>query len=348
MTNEAFLRNLAKFGFKSRGKSSYLLLNAVLLSGFFTTPAFSFGLDIKVPRLGLGRESAPRTTEIEEQAKTLIESNKPENIAQALQFIELAQQKQIDSARLHFLQGLAYTKLGISGRDDKAILAFVEALVLTQGRAEDAAVAAESRAELATIYMRQGNYDEAGGQLKRILETRPLDCKTRGNLGICYLQLGFGEAALNEFKQVLAQEPDNFIALYNSGLAYTLTAQTEKAASAFEKAIASGQKNKEALLPMAYLGLARVYCQNGRFDFALKLTERAESLSPKSSYVFLTRSEIYEARKETGKAIECVRKALEANPGDKSAQSALARILNRQKELSQKELIGQTQTLKVQ
>lgn len=275
--------------------------------------------------------------QVEKQAQVLITSGNTESYQQAKTLIDAALASGVDSARLHLYLGRINAQAGL---DDKAILAFIEALILSQNAPEYALDAIRAREELSTLYMKHGSYDEAGGQLKKILEANPNDVKVRGNLGICYMQLGYALAALDEFKKVLEVDGENFVALYNSALALSLEGQNQKAAGLYQKAIASGLKSKQPLLPMAYLGLARCFAKGGNYVGALKMVESAKTLAPKSQYVYLTKAEILEEMKEPGLATEAVKKAIEINPHDQSCQVALRRIINRK-------LIGSKQETQV-
>ena len=329
---------MPRVGPKTQAASLAALL--LLASTGFHDSALALGLDLEKIKNDLLKGKGSRggrqeqIAQVEEQALSLINSGSGESLAMARQVLETSSQNGLDSARMHLYLGRIYEK---AGQNDKAVMAYIEALILSEGGGIDALSARE---ELSALYMRQGNYDEAGGQLKKILEVSPQDIKSRGNLGICFLQLGYAAASLDEFKRVLQVDPNNFVALYNSGLAHTMEREPEKAAAAFEKAVASGEKSGEPLLPMAYLGLARAYQARGQFAFALKMTDKARELAPRSHYVYLSKAEIYEDMKDPGNALASLRKALQVNPHDKSAQQSLSRIISRQKQL-----IGQTQSL---
>lgn len=297
---------------------------ALVCQSAFVLPVFAF-------------KNKGHLEQVEKQAQVLITSGNTESYQQAKTLIDAALANGVDSARLHLYLGRINAQ---SGLDDKAILAFIEALILSQNEPEYALDAIRAREELSTLYMKRGSYDEAGGQLKKILEANPNDVKARGNLGICYMQLGYAIAALDEFKKVLEVDGENFVALYNSALALSLEGQNQKAAGLYQKAIASGAKSKQPLLPMAYLGLARCFAKGGNYQGALKMVESAKNLAPKSQYVYLTKAEILEELKEPGLATEAVKKAIEINPHDQSCQVALRRIINRK-------LIGSKQELQV-
>lgn len=294
----------------------YLPLNlslALVCQSAFVLPGFAF-------------KNKGQLEQVEKQAQVLITSGNTESYQQAKTLIDAALASGVDSARLHLYLGRINAQAGL---DDKAILAFIEALILSQNAPEYALDAIRAREELSTLYMKHGSYDEAGGQLKKILEANPADVKARGNLGICYMQLGYALAALDEFNKVLEVDGENFVALYNSALALSLEGQNQKAAGLYQKAIASGLKTKQPLLPMAYLGLARCFAKGGNYAGALKMVESAKNLAPKSQYVYLTKAEILEEMKEPGLATEALKKAIEINPHDQSCQVALRRIINR-------------------
>lgn len=250
-----------------------------------------------------------------------------ESLRQALSLSDQLASTGGDFAANHLELSRIYQKLG---EDDKAILAYFETLLMTGGVGEEAHA---SRLALGELYMKRGSYDEAGGQLKKALETSPSDNNCRGNLGICLMQLGYTPLAEAEFKKVLTTEPDNFVCLYNLGLTLSLRKDFERAASYFHKACEVGEKLKAPLLPMAYLGLSHCYEVRGQHLSALKFAEKAGQLAPSSHYVYLSLASIYDGMKEPGKAIAAVRKAIEMSPRDPGCQAALTEIINRQKKL---------------
>lgn len=263
----------------------------------------------------------------EKQVELLLAQGSPEALRQALNLIEQGAATQCDSAKLHLYQGRIYEK---SGDDDKAIMSYIECLILLNASTlSPQPETLQAREALSGLYMKRGNFDEAGGQLRKVLELAPSDTRARGNLGICMLQLGFYKQAVDEFKKVLSSDAKNFVALYNLGLALSAQNEPGLAAGYFQQAIALGESTHEPLLPMALIGLANCYREQNQYATALRLIQKAKALAPRSHYAYLAEAQIYEKNKQPGKAIEAVKKAIELKPQDQNCKLALSRILER-------------------
>ncbi|MBL0187682.1 MAG: tetratricopeptide repeat protein [Candidatus Obscuribacter sp.] len=263
----------------------------------------------------------------EKQVEMLLSQGSPEALRQALNLIEQGAANQCDSAKLHLYQGRIYER---SGDDDKAIMSYIECLILLNATSlTPQPDTLQAREALGGLYMKRGSFDEAGGQLRKVLELAPGDIRARGNLGICMIQLGFYKQAVDEFKKVLSSDAKNFTALYNLGLALSAQNEPGLAASYFQQAIALGESTHEQLLPMALIGLANCYREQNQYASALRLVQRAKNLAPRSHYAYLAEAQIFEKTKQPGKAIEAVKKAIELNPQDQNCKLALGRILER-------------------
>lgn len=263
----------------------------------------------------------------EKQVEMLLSQGSPEALRQALNLIEQGAANQCDSAKLHLYQGRIYER---SGDDDKAIMSYIECLILLNATSlSPQPETLQAREALGGLYMKRGSFDEAGGQLRKVLELAPGDTRARGNLGICMIQLGFYKQAVDEFKRVLSSDAKNFTALYNLGLALSAQNEPGLAASYFQQAIGLGESTHEQLLPMALIGLANCYREQNQYASALRLVQRAKNLAPRSHYAYLAEAQIFEKTKQPGKAIEAVKKAIELNPQDQNCKLALGRILER-------------------
>ena len=263
----------------------------------------------------------------EKQVEMLLSQGSPEALRQALNLIEQGAANQCDSAKLHLYQGRIYER---SGDDDKAIMSYIECLILLNATSlTPQPETLQAREALGGLYMKRGSFDEAGGQLRKVLELAPGDIRARGNLGICMIQLCFYKQAVDEFKKVLSSDAKNFTALYNLGLALSAQNEPGLAASYFQQAIALGESTHEQLLPMALIGLANCYREQNQYASALRLVQRAKNLAPRSHYAYLAEAQIFEKTKQPGKAIEAVKKAIELNPQDQNCKLALGRILER-------------------
>jgi tetratricopeptide (TPR) repeat protein len=90
---------------------------------------------------------------------------------------------------------------------------------------------------LARIYEREGNIDEAIEQYKLALDIRPEYVDAHYNLGLLYLQQGKTDLAIEEFSEATRLRPK--IALYQRslGVAYVQAGKYPEARRAFEKVL---------------------------------------------------------------------------------------------------------------
>lgn len=240
-------------------------------------------------------------------------------LTQATRLLEDLISKRRDIAEAHLELGRIQNRLG---NQDQAIMSLMEALTLLS---DNPIKGLEARETIGAIYMKRGNYDEAGGQFKKIVEAMPTNVAARGNLGICLEQIGFVDLAIDEFKKVLAIEPNNFVSLYNLGLALSLKGDYSQAAAYFEKAMTNNQRDPQ--VAMAVLGLAYCYEAKQQYAEAKLMIDKVISLDVRNHYAYLAKARVYEALKEPGKAIECIRKAMQIAPNDTNCKAAMSELL---------------------
>ncbi len=240
-------------------------------------------------------------------------------LTQATRLLEGLIAKRRDVAEAHLELGRIQNRLG---NQDQAIMSLMEALTLLS---DNPIKGLEARETIGAIYMKRGNYDEAGGQFKKIVEASPTNVTARGNLGICLEQIGFVDLAIDEFKKVLAVDPNNFVSLYNLGLASSLKGDYNQASAYFEKAMTKNQRNPQ--VAMAVLGLASCYEAKQQYPEAKLMIDKVISIDAHNHYAYLAKARIYEALKEPGKAIECIRKAMQIAPNDNNCKAAMSELL---------------------
>jgi tetratricopeptide (TPR) repeat protein len=240
-------------------------------------------------------------------------------LTQATRLLEGLIAKRRDVAEAHLELGRIQNRLG---NQDQAIMSLMEALTLLS---DNPIKGLEARETIGAIYMKRGNYDEAGGQFKKIVDASPTNVTARGNLGICLEQIGFVDLAIEEFKKVLAVEPNNFVSLYNLGLATSLKGDYNAACAYFEKAMTKNPR--EPQVAMAVLGLASCYEAKQQYPEAKLMIDKVISLDARNHYAYLAKARIYEALKEPGKAIECIRKAMQLAPNDANCKAAMSELL---------------------
>ena len=219
------------------------------------------------------------------------------------------------------------------GEDARALKELFSAMLLNPSRPRELVPA---RVDIAAILMKQGNYDEAGGQLKQLLDIDPSDLAVRGNLGICLEQIGYLDAAIEQFKYVIRAAPDSVPALYNLGNAFLTRGDFELAGACFEKITRVDPSNALALV-----GMARTALGQSKLELASRIASKAVAMDSRNHLAYLTLAESYDKLGVRGKAIENYKKAIQLNPKDPASQAALARLLE-----SSRKVAGAGMTLK--
>lgn len=179
-----------------------------------------------------------------------------------------------------------------------------------------------ARAEIAALLMQEGNYDEAGGQLKQILDLCPQDMVVRGNYAICLERLGFVDAAVSELKMIAQNDPWNKAAIYNLGSAYLTRGNYDLAIGCFKKVVSMEPKHV-----MARVGLARSLMKSGQNESALTLLKQTVQMAPDNHYAFLALGDAYESGGSKNLAVDSYKRAIQLNPRDPQSRKALERLL---------------------
>lgn len=234
-----------------------------------------------------------------------------------------------------------------------APLCVVEAeLFLEEGRADEARAAAE-----------QALADEASGDGAREA-ARALLARVHNQMGIERASTGDAEAALFAFRRAAELDPEWSAPLCNLGAAFEIVGRAERAQSSYERALAVDGDNATARF-----NLARLLRQRGQLGSALAVLERAWSSSTPAGAIEPTeltalRAEIYiedgevecatallsdavasapdhpggwvdlaggwQAAGDRERAEDCLRIALELDPGHVGAKLRLADLLVRE------------------
>ncbi|MDZ4832178.1 MAG: tetratricopeptide repeat protein [Candidatus Melainabacteria bacterium] len=220
------------------------------------------------------------------------------------------------SAEAHLKYGRALARLG---SNNEALKELFQSLILNADHPE---ANLGARAEIASILMKQGNYDEAGGQLKQIVDLSPNDTSVRGNYALCLQHLGFVDAAIEQFKLILKTNSYDTVVLYNLGASYLRKGDGVAARKYFDRVVAIDPKHV-----MAYLGLANASMLNGDNQEALKCCLKAVAIAPENHYAFLSLGDVYEKLEEKGRAVEAYKRAIQINPRDSASRAALVKLL---------------------
>lgn len=230
----------------------------------------------------------------------------------------LAVEKNPDNGINHFEYGRALARLG---NEDKAICEFLEAL-------NHDATLLDARKEMASIFMKRGSYDEAGGQLKQVVDAQPEDLLSRGNLGICMQNVGLLDQAIEQFRFVQAREKDSVEALFNLGSALRQKGEIDEAKEKLARILLLKPKPDDTKLSFAYLELGKCLLQKNDTRSAVGLEKLAIKCLPSNHWAYLTLAEALEKEGKQSDAVDALRQAIQINPKAPESRAALTRLLN--------------------
>jgi tetratricopeptide (TPR) repeat protein len=147
------------------------------------------------------------------------------------------------------------------------------------------------------------------------------------NRGAHYLQDGEVEKALLVLRRAYQQLPDDVAVAINLAGAYILQGRHEDAIPILEHALAHEPENEMLWtnLGAAYLGNPILATDEQQYK-AIEAFERAIEINPVVPNVHYNLGLIHRDRGETEQAIRRFRQAIQANPHDRDAARALARL----------------------
>jgi tetratricopeptide (TPR) repeat protein len=241
----------------------------------------------------------------------------------SLSFYQQAVTADPSNYEAHLKLGTALARLN---SNEEALKELFQSLMLNADHPETNLTA---RAEIAAILMKQGNYDEAGGQLKQVLDLSPGDLVVRGNYALCLEHLGYVDASIEQLKLIVKANSFDVVALYNLGTAYLRKGQGDIAKKYFDRVVSIDSKHL-----LGYLGIANSLMLQGNNPEALKYCQIAVKLGPENHYAFLALGDVYEKLDQKGKAIEAYKRAIQINPRDNASRAAMAKLLQTSKQLA--------------
>lgn len=250
----------------------------------------------------------------------------------SLSYYQQAVSQEPASWEAHLKYGRALSRLS---RNEEGLSELFQSIMLNADNPETNLTA---RAEIAAIFMKQGNYDEAGGQLKQVLDLSPNDNTVRGNYAICLEHLGFVDHAIEQFKLIAKANTYDTVVLYNLGAAYLRKADFQTASKYFERIISIDNKHV-----LSYLGLANAMLMTGNVEKSLEYCRLAIKLQPNNHFAHLALGDAYEKSGERAKAVDAYRTAIQLNPRGTASKAALAKILENSKQISNKGQLQLTQ-----
>ncbi|MBI5086229.1 MAG: tetratricopeptide repeat protein [Acidobacteria bacterium] len=202
------------------------------------------------------------------------------------------------SAAAHFLLGQAYLAMRSASMVAEAKAEFQQALDI-----DDTLIWA--RFYLSKVYLDIGRPDKAKQELEQALKTRPGVPHFLSLLGEAERKLGAPEAAIELHKKALAADQTMNTAHYYLALALIDLKREEEAITELEASLRSPYVS-----PDLYLTLGSLYAQRQRFREAEDLCRKAIALDPGHSESYLHLAQVFNAQRQSGKALAALRQAL--------------------------------------
>ena len=175
---------------------------------------------------------------------------------------------------------------------------------------------------LGIYYMDQGNLDEAGHHLRRVLEISPNYPRGLYNWGILMLRQGRVPEALEPLRRATILDAGSHDAYYALGRAYLLLNREHDAIAAFESAIRTGKFRAETCV-----GITEALTAAGRLDEALQYIYQALKWLPSESRLYYNAGLILAYQGHLDDSIAQFRKAVLMNPNYAKAHNNLGSAL---------------------
>jgi tetratricopeptide (TPR) repeat protein len=176
-------------------------------------------------------------------------------------------------------------------------------------------------------YFERGDTETAIQEFRRALCLDPANVNVHNSLGVCHAVQGDYEQALSEFSAAAALDAQDYMAAYNTGMVHRLLGRRETALESLQKAVSRRADLFEILFQVGKLQL-----ELDRPQAAREHLERASRLRSKSGGVYRYLGDCYDALNLPDKAIAAYKKALQFNPSDPAALSALGCLFDRKGE----------------
>jgi len=174
-----------------------------------------------------------------------------------------------------------------------------------------------------------GDRDEALSLYKKSLELNPNLAKSYNNIGSIYAQAGRLEEALSYYSKGLELQPWDAMAHSNIGVIRARKGERENNPQLIQNGIAELKKALE-LDPRhfnAYMNLALLNIDFGRFDEAAPYCDKALELWPKNAEVHYTKGKLLALQKRPAEAVKEYREALRLKSDYVQAHMELAQVL---------------------
>jgi spermidine synthase len=164
---------------------------------------------------------------------------------------------------------------------------------------------------LAGLYLKKGDMENAVSAYSRGLALQPDVVDAHINLGVALEKLGRGKEAKVQFEKALQINPDNVEAHYNLGDFYYQSGEMEQALKHFRQVLRIDPKHVKTLLV-----LGGVMAQQGNLEDAIGYYGEALALAPESISGHYNMACVLARKKEIGRALESLRRAIRAGFND--------------------------------
>ena len=154
------------------------------------------------------------------------------------------------------------------------------------------------------------------------LKVAPNSVKAINNLASVYLNNGDLENAAQQFKRAIELRPDWADPHHNLAIIYYLTGRHEEAIQSYKRAI-----SLNPYFWQAYDGLAVIYFEQKDYELARESIIQAIKINPKVALLHTNLGSIYLEFGEKEKAIEEFERALEIDPSEQDAKQPLDLLL---------------------
>ncbi|MFC1823267.1 tetratricopeptide repeat protein [Thermodesulfobacteriota bacterium] len=189
-----------------------------------------------------------------------------------------------------------------------------------------------ARLILAEIYLREKNKQLAREQIEIALKLAPRHLKALTFQGILKIIEGDVKGAEAVCKKVLELNPNYPLGYVRMGLVYNLMKRPADALKSFQKALELNPFQNDALGLMV-----DIYVRDKKFDKALKLCEKQKQKTAEDrtnvAFIEYLEGKVFMARRDTKKAQQHFKKAIELDPNTPAPYMALAGIYMQEKKI---------------
>jgi tetratricopeptide (TPR) repeat protein len=248
----------------------------------------------------------------------------------------LADQGRYDEAMLHYNRVLHL-------RPDDAVAYQQMAVILVDQERFDEAIAILRkglehytpqhtgllRLGLGTIYMQQGNIDEAIHELRIAARLQPASI-TYNNLGVALFSKERFDEAMKCHKKAIQLDPKNAEAYYNLGNILLSQNNFEQAIGEYENAVRLNPQYTKA-----HINLGMALMEKNRFDEAIGHLQTAVSVEPNNAMVHYNLAAVLVEKGRLEDAAGEYRQALKLQPQNADAHCALGYVLVQLKRLEE-------------